>query len=307
MPASAKVGKKAWLAPLVLVSGVAVALYSVASFLFLTDGLGSLLRQLLSWQGLVAVVLCGLGYLCRAARWVCWMRGFAPDLPMAPALHTYICGFMLTPTPGNAGEALRGMLLPEPRPSLVQGATVFAAERLADLAALVLLALPVALHLLYAPRLGWLLFWGLLLAGGQAWGLWRRRGWLADRWAGRLFWGDLLALLRQHPARWAGLTLLAWAGQGLAAWLMAWQLGLDLGWLQASSDYAAAMVAGAASMLPAGLGGMEASYIALLRLRAVPLADAMALTLLVRLLTLWFAVALGLLAFSTRRLVLRAS
>ena len=57
-----------------------------------------------------------------------------------------------------------------------------------------------------------------------------------------------------------------------------------------------AMVGGALSALPAGLGGTEAVLVALLVGQGAAVGTAVALTVLVRLLTLWLAVALGLLA-----------
>jgi uncharacterized membrane protein YbhN (UPF0104 family) len=56
------------------------------------------------------------------------------------------------------------------------------------------------------------------------------------------------------------------------------------------------MVGGALSALPAGLGGTEALLVGLLVGQGATAGAAIGLTVLVRLLTLWLAVALGLLA-----------
>ena len=61
--------------------------------------------------------------------------------------------------------------------------------------------------------------------------------------------------------------------------------------------YGTATIAGAIAMLPGGLGGTELAMRTMLdRLGGVPIAPAAAATLLVRLATLWFAVALGFVA-----------
>ena len=60
--------------------------------------------------------------------------------------------------------------------------------------------------------------------------------------------------------------------------------------------YAAAMLVGAISTLPGGLVGTEGSMVALLQQAGITRALASTGTLLVRLVTLWFAVALGLAA-----------
>ncbi len=60
------------------------------------------------------------------------------------------------------------------------------------------------------------------------------------------------------------------------------------------------MLAGAISSLPGGLGGSEATMIALLSLCGVPLPIAISATVLIRLATLWFAVLLGVAALAVR-------
>jgi uncharacterized protein (TIRG00374 family) len=72
--------------------------------------------------------------------------------------------------------------------------------------------------------------------------------------------------------------------------------GLDLSAWLAAGLYALAMIGGALSALPAGLGGTEALLVALLVGQGAAVGTAVAVTVLVRLLTLWLAVALGLLA-----------
>lgn len=61
------------------------------------------------------------------------------------------------------------------------------------------------------------------------------------------------------------------------------------------------MLAGALSFMPGGIGGAEGVMVALLMTQA-PAADAVAATVLIRLTTLWFAVAIGALALGASRL-----
>ena len=67
--------------------------------------------------------------------------------------------------------------------------------------------------------------------------------------------------------------------------------------------YAVAMVAGALSALPAGLGGMELVLAGLLVAQSASTAEALSITVLTRLLTLWLAVAIGMLALLYSALV----
>jgi len=92
------------------------------------------------------------------------------------------------------------------------------------------------------------------------------------------------------------LTLAAWAAQGIAVWLICRDMGVPLDLLTATGFYAVAMVAGALSALPAGLGGTEAVLTGLLVAQSATPGQALSITVLVRLLTLWLAVAIGVVA-----------
>ena len=57
------------------------------------------------------------------------------------------------------------------------------------------------------------------------------------------------------------------------------------------------MLSGSASGLPGGIGGAEAAMIALLTVFDVPLEIALPATAIIRITTLWFAIAVGLVVF----------
>ena len=75
-------------------------------------------------------------------------------------------------------------------------------------------------------------------------------------------------------------------------WVLQW-MGADVPMAFAVFVYALAMLAGAISFMPGGLGGAEAVMVALLMWKGMSGADAVAATVLIRLATLWFAVAIG--------------
>lgn len=281
---------------------LAASATAYALFLLLTGGGQALtaLQRLASPAGVAAAALCLLNYLLRGLRWRRWMAQFDRPLGLAEGLRIYLAGYTFTPTPGNVGEATRGLLLARHPLGPGESLALFGAERLADLLGLVLLALPGLAWWLdsvapeaWRPRLltgalvaALALLLALVLLYRFRTPLAGRLGWLQQ--AGRC--------LARQPLRWLGLTLAAWAAQGLAVWLICRDSGLPLGWLLASGFYALAMVGGALSLLPAGLGGMEAIFAGLLVAAGAELGQAAAITVLVRLLTLWLAVALGALA-----------
>lgn len=284
---------------LLIVLGLVATAYA-AALLIWGDSPRTSLAQLGWAAGVQGASLCLLNYGLRGLRWRFWMAQHGRHFGLWQGLRLYLVGYAFTPTPGNVGEAVRGLMLAHQPLGARQSLAIFGAERLADLLCLLLLCLPVAgwawtQGLLQKAPL-WLmvgLVAGLVMAGlvlGLAYrfrhALRRRLGWLQDAWA----------CLRVRPWRWFALTLAAWGAQGIAVWLICRALGASPGVLMATGLYAVAMVAGALSALPAGLGGTEVVLTGLLVAHGTVAGSALAITVLTRLLTLWLAVALGLLA-----------
>lgn len=252
---------------------------------------------------LLSLLLSLCGYLLRAERWGLYLRQDLHPMPRARNWHIYFAGFALGTTPGKAGEMIRGLLLRPWGVPLHHAVAMFFSERLADLAAILLLAF-IGLH--DTPR-GAPFLWVLLpavLAGllllRTAWPerLLRRLAggrealyWLADVAASsRPFWRGGLLWRAQ------GLSCLAWLAEGLGAWCVMHALQPELGLSHGLFVYGFAMLVGALSFLPGGLGGTEATMTGLLVLKGMALPQAVAATVIIRLATLWFAVALGLVA-----------
>jgi uncharacterized protein (TIRG00374 family) len=87
---------------------------------------------------------------------------------------------------------------------------------------------------------------------------------------------------------------LAWSLEGVSLWLLLKGMGIDaVGIGGATIAHTAAGLLGALTLLPGGLGSTEAGTVGLLALQGVGVAAATPATLLIRLMTLWFATALG--------------
>ena len=284
---------------LLLVMGLAATAYALVLLLW-GDARSVSLAVLWSTTGLQAAGLCLLSYLLRGLRWRFWMAHFGRTFGALEGLRLYLAGYAFTPTPGNVGEAMRGLMLAKRPLPLGQSLAIFGAERLADLLCLLLLCLPalgwLVRHAALQDMTGWLpILSSLALAVSIIFALvvWRRRHrllqrfeWLQGAWA----------CLAVRPLVWFGLTLTAWAAQGLAVWLICRALDVHMPVMTAIGFYAVAMVAGALSALPAGLGGMELVFVGLLVAQSASTAEALTITVAVRLLTLWLAVAIGVVA-----------
>jgi uncharacterized membrane protein YbhN (UPF0104 family) len=91
------------------------------------------------------------------------------------------------------------------------------------------------------------------------------------------------------------LSAVSWFFECLAAYVCVRGLRVDLSLVDTVVVFSLGSLAGALSFLPGGLGVAEGSMTGLIRvLGDVPRAAAVAATVLIRLATLWFAVALGL-------------
>ena len=89
------------------------------------------------------------------------------------------------------------------------------------------------------------------------------------------------------------VSLCAWGFECLVYYLILLNINIDFGIFWASFSYAFATIAGAVSMLPGGIGVTEGSLTFLLTQKGISNSTAVATTLLVRIITLWFAVLVG--------------
>jgi glycosyltransferase 2 family protein len=202
----------------------------------------------------------------------------------------------MTISPAKLGEVLKSGLLRRSFDVPVRrSAPIVLAERVTDATGVVLLAV--------VGGAGALESWPLLvlaLAGAAAVAVAVRTP-LLDRWA--LVGEARAAAIELLGSRWlAAMTLLSavsWFFECLAAYVCVRGLDLDVSLGETVAVFSLGSLAGALSFLPGGLGVAETSMTALLRALAdVPKAGAAAATVLIRLATLWFAVAVGLIGLA---------
>lgn len=256
--------------------------------------------------GTLLVLLMSLtNYGLRFIRWQGYLQTLGYPIAWRPSLKIYLAGFALTTTPGKAGEALRGVLLKPLGVPLSHSLAAFFSERLSDLFAIVLLTLfgltlyPEA-HILIWIGIGGIALAFLVLSQQKLLALATQRlKQKHSKYAQALL--QLLNVLRQAQQCHKPLQLItasvlsciAWSAEALAFyWVLSW-MGADISLPFAVFVYAIAMLAGALSFMPGGLGGAEAVMIALLIWAGMPNPDAVAATVLIRLTTLWFAVGIG--------------
>jgi uncharacterized protein (TIRG00374 family) len=89
------------------------------------------------------------------------------------------------------------------------------------------------------------------------------------------------------------LSVIGWAAECLAFSMLLYAMGAPISPAEASFVFAIAAAIGGVTLLPGGLGGTEATMVALLSSLGVDLSTSLAATLVIRATTLWFSVVLG--------------
>lgn len=296
----------------VVSTAIAAALYLGAVSWVGRAGVGAALKMVSLPVILQLLALSLVNYGLRFARWHYYLHRLGSSVPLRHDLRIYIGGFALTTTPGKAGEMARTFWLrPYGVPATVSIAA-FLSERLQDFLGVVLLsslgatlyrhgewvlALSAVLVLsamivLYVPAVSRRALTGMTAGSGWAGTLGRRIAEVMALTRGCFGARDFVLGL--------ALGLAAWGAEACGFFLLLKALGAPVPLPTAVGIYSLAMLAGAISFMPGGLGGSEAAMILLLSACAVPAVLAVSATLLIRLTTLWFAVFLGILALSVR-------
>jgi HAD superfamily hydrolase (TIGR01490 family) len=296
------------LGALVPVVGLALLGYAVVGLWSQGAALGPLLQKL--WPTvLLGLGLILVGYGLRFLRWRVLLTAVGQRPPWLADLRIWMGSYAFTATPGKSGETLRALLLRQdcgtPAPLTLMALLV---ERLTDATAVLLLVLvnapvllrsqvPLAIPVALTAAAVTLLVSVLRSRRGR-----RAIAGLAGRMLPRRLAGateDGVAALAPllTPRVLLHTTLIgavAWSLEGLSLYLLLQAMGVQqASWGGASVAHTAAGMVGALTLLPGGLGTTEAGTIGLLTLQRVPLAMAAPATLLIRLMTLWFATGLG--------------
>jgi uncharacterized protein (TIRG00374 family) len=257
-----------------------------------------------------------LNYGIRFVRWELYLRAAEIGVPRGRSALVFLSGFAFSITPGKIGELVKSYLLRQTDGvPMTRSAPVVVAERVTDLVALLVLGvLGVAAYGMagtVVAACAAVVGFGLLVLAWPALGFGvirivsrpRRLRRFGDRL--REFYDGLVALLR--PARLASssaLAIAAWLAECVGfALIVAAFPGADVPLGLATLIYAATTLAGALSFLPGGLVVTEAAMTMFL-VRAATGVDeptAAAATILTRLATLWFAVAIGAVALAALR------
>jgi glycosyltransferase 2 family protein len=264
----------------------------------------------------ILVGLSLLNYTLRFWRWELYRRRLRVPLGLGESLALFLATFAMVVTPGKLGEVYKAAYLREKHGvPLSTGIPILITERVLDFMAILALAGAglAAWHGPLAglrPSLAVAALILLLLLSLRSRRLQAHLLTLATRaprlHACRPMLGEALDTLQQlstvpTTALAFVLSVAAWAAECLSLWFVCASLAAPVPPLTATFAYAIATLAGSLIFLPGGLGGTEGTIIFLLGAAGLASGVAVAAALVVRLATLWLAVAIGVAVFLARR------
>jgi glycosyltransferase 2 family protein len=270
----------------------------------------SQIAKLAGWQIVALLALSLVNYLLRGLRWHLFAHRLGLGTSLAADYRHYLGGFALSVTPGRLGELVRMRWIGrETGLPFETSALLMLLDRASDLASTGLL-LGVALSVsasgiafgLPATVLS-LMVAAIVTRPALLKGL-AAVGYRVTGRFGRLFArlrraADALAVF-SSPGLMAlagALGLVGWFAEGYAFHLLLAWMGADISVAKAVAIFIFAGFAGGLTGAPGGVGGAEATMVALLALEGVGLEVSVPATAIIRVTTLWFAILIGFAVF----------
>jgi uncharacterized protein (TIRG00374 family) len=257
-------------------------------------------------QSLVLVlVLVLVGWFLRGWRFHYYLRSNHADVPFAYSLASFLAGFALTATPGKLGEAVKGVFLKRDYGvPVTQVMGIVMMERLMDLAGVLLLAsFSVFLfkgweHLFFLCAAAIVIGGAFLCMESLYKPVLERLAKLpvlsriCDKVLIILETGRSLMTIRIFIV---GLIVstISWGMESLSLYVILHGLQLESTLLEANFAYCISTLAGALTMLPGGVVTTEGTMVGVFHYMGITYSQGLPAVLLIRLCTLWFAVAVG--------------
>ncbi len=251
------------------------------------------------------LILSLINYFIRFLKWDYYLSLLNVPLTKIDSFSIFMSGLIMSVTPGKFGELLKCYLVKQVSGTQVRKtAPIIFAERITDFVSLMIIALAGAYIYNYGRTIsaGVSLFFIILIIiiSNKKIAL-SIIGWLEKiKFLSRHIsvihnlYESSYTMLRPAPLlKMSVLSLFSWFFECFGYYLILINFGIDVNLMWASFSYAFATVVGAISMLPGGLGVTEGSLTLLLIQENYSKDVAVASTFIARVVTLWFAVLVG--------------
>ncbi|MDP4174075.1 MAG: lysylphosphatidylglycerol synthase transmembrane domain-containing protein [Bacteroidota bacterium] len=264
-----------------------------------------------NWYWLpVILLLTFLNYLTRFFKWDYYLRVLKIKLTKMDSFAIFMSGLIMSVTPGKMGELLKAYLVKQvAHEPISRTAPIIIVERITDFISLVLLSLAGALVFNYGRIvvLGTGVFFILLtlIISNKRLSLQiisqiEKIKFLHGHGEKiRTAYESSYNLLRPWPLVYMVLiSLVSWSFECLGYYIILINFGINLSILWSTFVYTFSTIAGAITMLPGGLGVTDGSLTFLLVQKNIAKDLAVSSTFIIRVVTLWFAVLIGVISVS---------
>lgn len=256
------------------------------------------------------LLLSFLNYFSRFFKWDYYLSVIDIKIKKIDSLSIFMSGLIMSVTPGKMGELLKAVLVKEINNTPIsKTAPIIFAERVTDFLSLLIISIIGAYTYDYGGSVTIVvaLFFlvVILIISNRSIAIpilnfFERISFLKRHLTNiHTAYESSYKLFRPKPLfLMTLLSLLSWGFECLGYYIILINFDIDFGILWASFSYCFSTIVGAISMLPGGLGLTEGSLTYLLLQHDVSKDIAVTTTFLVRVVTLWFAVFIGIISVS---------
>lgn len=258
----------------------------------------------------VLLLLIFANYLIRFVKWHYYLKTIGIELAARNSFIVFMSGLIMSVTPGKMGELLKSYLVRQVTGEpIAKTAPVVFAERITDFIALVLLAILGAWTFNYGriivigTGVFFLVVILIICSRTITESIIRRMSKLEvlRKYTEKMLtaYESTYVLLRPRPLLYmSAVSIVSWSFECLAYYLIVINFQTDVTYFFASFIYAFSTIAGAVSMLPGGLGVTDGSMTYLLVHNGIKSNIAVSATFVARIVTLWFAVIIGIVSIT---------
>jgi len=256
------------------------------------------------------LVLSFLNYFARFLKWDYYLSIVKVKMKKVDSLSTFMSGLIMSVTPAKLGEVLKSVLVKEiTGEPISKTAPIILAERITDFLSLLLIAIVGAFVFDYGGNItiivaGFFVILIIIISNKKI-ALpiinFSERIPFIKKYIHNIHsaYESSYQLLKLKPLiLMTILSLISWGFECLGYYLILKNFDADFGLLWASFSYSFSTIVGAISMLPGGLGLTEGSLTYLLMQKGIAADISVATTFIVRTVTLWFAVLVGIVSLS---------
>lgn len=258
----------------------------------------------------VLLILSFLNYFVRFIKWDYYLSVVKVKMKKTDSLSTFMSGLIMSVTPAKLGEVLKSVLVKEiTGEPISKTAPIILAERITDFLSLLLIAIVGAFVFDYGGNITILVtvFFIILIIiiSNKQIALplinFSEKIPFVRKYIHNIHsaYESSYQLLKIKPLILMTLvSLISWGFECWGYYIILLNFNVDFGLLWASFSYSFSTIVGAISMLPGGLGLTEGSLTFLLVKKKIPVDISVATTFIVRVVTLWFAVIVGIVSLT---------